>query len=1070
MGKSDAPQQEVTVYAMSIHFGVCTGPVDYLKRIVVDEKDAWTGRQTSAAAFHVANPELFGGIKKEGGVDGFASWFSGYDTQVIPEVLATKVGKTTATMPAYRGIASIWFYETALGASTGFPGFYWRANSPYLPGVWAEVARASTALNDEHARIYRGEQLEFPAGVFVGGAYAPSTERLVFGSDNGTGSTDNVIITSTNGTAWTSTSVTGFQTDDMTWSPSLGLFVAVSDSDGIMTSPDGVTWTPRTSDFNPQWVAWSPDLGLFVASRNLRTTALYSSDGITWTLSSASSGNSWGPIDWSPSQGMFVSEGGQHVSQYSSDGINWSANTSINGHGANDIVWVEELSLWIRVGGWQLGMARSTDGLNWTTISGLPSATSWQSIAWSPTLGRLVAIANDSASAGVATVATSTDGINWDFASWVDSGADDAIRVLWVDHLGKFLIPAGGSLWESTDGLTWTTFGVDSDFDSNPAHIIYDCLTNTDWGMGAPASAIDFAAFTAAGATLFAENFGLSMMWTRQSTIESFVSEVLDHIEATLFVNPRTGLITLKLIRFDYNPAALPVYTPDNSVVTNFSRKLWGETVNEIVVTWTNPTNEQEETVTAQDLANIEAQGGIVSDGRNYYGVRRLGLAAALAQRDLRVAATPLAKCDIEVNRTGWDLLPGDVLVLDSPEDGIEQIVMRVGPVDYGKPGDPTVKASLVEDVFALALAEYTDPPETEWVDGSEAPSSADDTLIFTLPYFVVVNEISGSILAGVEYPEVFAGVLAAEAGTDSDTFALYGEVTDAGGSTDYANIGEKTIASRATLPNALDAEVETVILSFPDRTQGRGPQVGGLMLIEGTGEDDSELCLITSFGDSPAGYTFRRGALDTIPRAWAAGTVVWFFDRPMIFADSTIRSEAETVNYKVLIRTSLGLLSKAAAPISSETLTARPHLPLRPADVQVNGDDGFAGIVDVEGVSPIPVTWARRNREIETAIVKAWDDGDVTPETGQTTTVTLTDLGGSTLFAYTGIAGTSQNVDPANFGGESEGWIVVSSVRDGLDSLQAYRIRVLVSGELFEFEDGERYEFEDENVKAFED
>jgi hypothetical protein len=125
--------------------------------------------------------------------------------------------------------------------------------------------------------------------------------------------------------------------------------------------------------------------------------------------------------------------------------------------------------------------------------------------------------------------------------------------------------------------------------------------------------------------------------------------------------------------------------------------------------------------------------------------------------------------------------------------------------------------------------------------------------------------------------------------------------------------------------------------------------------------------------------------------------------------------------------------------------MTGRPHLPLRPADVEVNGDDGFAGIVDCLGVDPIPVTWARRNRATETAIVKKWDDGDVTPEAGQTTTVTLTDLAGVTLHEYTGITGTSQDVDPAEFGAEAQGYIVVSSVRDGLDSLQSYRIKVAI-------------------------
>jgi hypothetical protein len=192
-------------------------------------------------------------------------------------------------------------------------------------------------------------------------------------------------------------------------------------------------------------------------------------------------------------------------------------------------------------------------------------------------------------------------------------------------------------------------------------------------------------------------------------------------------------------------------------------------------------------------------------------------------------------------------------------------------------------------------------------------------------------------------------------------------------------------------------------------------------------------------------GYTIKRGVLDTVPWAWPIGTPVWFVDDNMEFTDDTIRSVAETVNFKVLPTTSRGTLAASAAPVSSAVMTARPHLPLRPADVKANGDDGFAGTIDCIGVDPIPVTWARRNRETETSIIKAWTDGDVTPEAGQTTSVTLTDLAGIVLHTYSGIAGTSQNVTAAHFGSASEGYIVVSSMRDGLASLQAYRVHVII-------------------------
>ena len=49
----------------------------------------------------------------------------------------------------------------------------------------------------------------------------------------------------------------------------------------------------------------------------------------------------------------------------------------------------------------------------------------------------------------------------------------------------------------------------------NPAHIVYECLTNAEWGMGYGSSLIDNTSFTAAADTFFTEGMGLCMKWTR---------------------------------------------------------------------------------------------------------------------------------------------------------------------------------------------------------------------------------------------------------------------------------------------------------------------------------------------------------------------------------------------------------------------------------------------------------------------------------------------------------------------------------------------------------------------------
>lgn len=136
-------KMEVTDYFMSIHFGICHGPLDALLAIYIDEKEAWSGRQVGVGEITINKPELHGGRKKEGGAVGIVQYLSGWADQLLPANLATKLGRTPTTCPGFRDIASIWFTGKSQSGSRprNAEGFYWRSNSPYVPGVWAKVER-----------------------------------------------------------------------------------------------------------------------------------------------------------------------------------------------------------------------------------------------------------------------------------------------------------------------------------------------------------------------------------------------------------------------------------------------------------------------------------------------------------------------------------------------------------------------------------------------------------------------------------------------------------------------------------------------------------------------------------------------------------------------------------------------------------------------------------------------------------------------------------------------------------------------------------------------------------------
>lgn len=119
----------------------------------------------------------------------------------------------------------------------------------------------------------------------------------------------------------------------------------------------------------------------------------------------------------------------------------------------------------------------------------------------------------------------------------------------------------------------------------NPAHIIRECLTDKEWGMGYNEADIDDESFAAAADTLYDEQMGISILWQRENTIEAFVQDIVRHIDAALYVDRRTGKFVLKLIRDDYNPSSLITLGPDQiERVENYRRPAFGDLVNSVTV------------------------------------------------------------------------------------------------------------------------------------------------------------------------------------------------------------------------------------------------------------------------------------------------------------------------------------------------------------------------------------------------------------------------------------------------------------------------------------------------------
>jgi hypothetical protein len=129
------------------------------------------------------------------------------------------------------------------------------------------------------------------------------------------------------------------------------------------------------------------------------------------------------------------------------------------------------------------------------------------------------------------------------------------------------------------NGLGLQTGEVNINGDANPAAMIYDILTAPSgspgmpaYGLGIPIAMIDTQAFQDAGEALAAEGLGLSMVFDGPQSAKDAIATILDHIDGVVYREPLTGLLTIKLIRQDYEEEELPILDESNCELESFSR------------------------------------------------------------------------------------------------------------------------------------------------------------------------------------------------------------------------------------------------------------------------------------------------------------------------------------------------------------------------------------------------------------------------------------------------------------------------------------------------------------------
>uniref|UniRef100_A0A6C0KS22 Peptidase S74 domain-containing protein n=1 Tax=viral metagenome TaxID=1070528 RepID=A0A6C0KS22_9ZZZZ len=296
--------------------------------------------------------------------------------------------------------------------------------------------------------------------------WCPELRLFVAVGVKNTGSS--AVITSNDGITWTpatitDTSITSTQWQTICWSPQLRLFVAGGAYSGLklMYSTNGTTWNPLPDSgvgVNIRHMCWSPELSLFVAITMTGPRVATSSNGYDWTeryLSYPLVDSNWEAVCWSPELGLFVAVAYNEIKvMISRNGIDWTRvdiDASVFGGQWTSITWSSQLGIFVAVskntGGTSARVMTSRDAITWVLSSDIPesAAHTWSSVCWSPELRIFIGTLNY-AWDGSYRILTSVNGINWKFIPVGTPSISDVVRkVTWSPELGVFIALGDGA-------------------------------------------------------------------------------------------------------------------------------------------------------------------------------------------------------------------------------------------------------------------------------------------------------------------------------------------------------------------------------------------------------------------------------------------------------------------------------------------------------------------------------------------------------------------------------------------------------------------------------------------------
>ena len=274
---------------------------------------------------------------------------------------------------------------------------------------------------------------------------------------------------------------------------------------------------------------------------------------------------------------------------------------------------------------------------------------------------------------------------------------------------------------------------------ANPAAVLYELIASGAYDMAATEAMMDTESFILAARIFSKEKMGVSIFWDASDGADELVAEICDHVGALVFLHPRTGLYTIRVLRADKVFEELwqrsgvdkPLrpeltgfrITPANAVIDgDIKARAPAELPNSMDVKYTLDDTEETGVVTIMSQSAIAAAGGAVNHAvRDRPFFRSEAVALKAAERELRIASTPALRMTVLMDRSAWAITYGDVVTVDWPSEGIANRRFRVAEVEHK---DRDIRLDIIEDIFATEEGQVaTAPARRAWTPPAATPT-----------------------------------------------------------------------------------------------------------------------------------------------------------------------------------------------------------------------------------------------------------------------------------------------------------------------------------------------------------